>query len=207
PSQHTLVCGVAGRPAMAFRIDHALTLGLVDGVLGKYDAPSSESAESPLTVTERRILVSVLKSALGAVAPLVFPALFADLLPAATVLQIIGARDEAGVIADTLEPAEPLIAMTAPYVINGRRGAIALGLTAAPAVGTQRLRLTLGEILDELELGASLRLDRHAGDPVEVYVNGALFARAEVVVMQDQIGAKIIELVEAPPASRPSGLR
>ncbi|MGH7838203.1 MAG: hypothetical protein ACREQC_10345, partial [Candidatus Binataceae bacterium] len=129
PSQHTLVCGVAGRPAMAFRIDHALTLGLVDGVLGKYDAPSSESAESPLTVTERRILVSVLKSALGAVAPLVFPALFADLLPAATVLQIIGARDEAGVIADTLEPAEPLIAMTAPYVINGRRGAIALGLT------------------------------------------------------------------------------
>ncbi|HLW72285.1 MAG TPA: FliM/FliN family flagellar motor switch protein [Candidatus Binataceae bacterium] len=70
-----------------------------------------------------------------------------------------------------------------------------------------RTVMTLGEILDELEVGASLRLDRHAGDPVEVYVNGALFARAEVVMMQDQIGAKIIELVETPPSGRPSGLR
>ena len=58
-----------------------------------------------------------------------------------------------------------------------------------------RATMTLGEILDELEVGASIRLDRHAGDPVEVYVNGALFARAEVVVLQDQIGARIIELV------------
>jgi flagellar motor switch protein FliN/FliY len=70
-----------------------------------------------------------------------------------------------------------------------------------------RTEMTLGEILDELEVGASLRLDRHAGDPVEVYVNGALFARAEVVVLQDQIGAKIIELVESPTTARPSGLR
>jgi flagellar motor switch protein FliN/FliY len=70
-----------------------------------------------------------------------------------------------------------------------------------------RTTMTLGEILDDLEVGSSIRLDRHAGDPVEVYVNGALFARAEVVVMQDQIGAKLIELVEAPPGQRPSGLR
>ena len=58
-----------------------------------------------------------------------------------------------------------------------------------------RATMTLGEILDELEVGASIRLDRHAGDPVEVYVNGALFARAEVVVLQDQIGARILEVV------------
>src|SRR5271163_3123098 len=70
-----------------------------------------------------------------------------------------------------------------------------------------RATMTLGEILDELEVGASIRLDRHAGDPVEVYVNGALFARAEVVVLQDQIGARIIELVDPAQNSRPSGLR
>jgi flagellar motor switch protein FliN/FliY len=70
-----------------------------------------------------------------------------------------------------------------------------------------RAVMTLGEILDDLDVGSSIRLDRHAGDPVEVYVNGALFARAEVVVMQDQIGARIIELVSAPGASRPAGLR
>ncbi len=70
-----------------------------------------------------------------------------------------------------------------------------------------RATMTLGEILDELEVGASIRLDRHAGDPVEVYVNGALFARAEVVVLQDQIGARIIEVVGTGPEGRPSGLR
>jgi flagellar motor switch protein FliN/FliY len=70
-----------------------------------------------------------------------------------------------------------------------------------------RTSMTLGEVLDELEVGSSLRLDRHAGDPVEVYINGALFARAEVVVLQDQIGARIIELVDPAQNSRPSGLR
>jgi flagellar motor switch protein FliN/FliY len=70
-----------------------------------------------------------------------------------------------------------------------------------------RATMTLGEILDELEVGASIRLDRHAGDPVEVYVNGALFARAEVVVLQDQIGARILEVVGSGPTGRPSGLR
>ena len=70
-----------------------------------------------------------------------------------------------------------------------------------------RATMTLGEILDELKVGASIRLDRHAGDPVEVYVNGALFARAEVVVLQDQIGARILEVVGSGPDGRPSGLR
>ncbi|HUA35780.1 MAG TPA: FliM/FliN family flagellar motor switch protein [Candidatus Binataceae bacterium] len=70
-----------------------------------------------------------------------------------------------------------------------------------------RTVMTLGEVLDELDVGASIRLDRHAGDPVEVYVNGALFARAEVVLMQDQIGARIIELVSPDKATRPAGLR
>jgi len=68
-----------------------------------------------------------------------------------------------------------------------------------------RVTMTLGQILDELEVGSSIRLDRHAGDPVEVYVNGALFARAEVVVQQDQIGARILEVVGS--EGRPSGLR
>ena len=70
-----------------------------------------------------------------------------------------------------------------------------------------RTVMTLGEILDELDVGASIRLDRHPGDPVEVYVNGTLFARAEVVIEQDQIGAKIIELVDPTQVPRPSGLR
>jgi len=70
-----------------------------------------------------------------------------------------------------------------------------------------RTTMTLGEILDGVDAGTSIRLDRHAGDPVEVYVNGALFARAEVVVVQDQIAARIVELVGPDEPLRPSGLR
>jgi len=70
-----------------------------------------------------------------------------------------------------------------------------------------RTTMTLGEILDEIDVGSNIRLDRHAGEPVEVYVNGALFARAEVVMMQDQIGAKIVEIVDNSRRLRPSGLR
>ena len=70
-----------------------------------------------------------------------------------------------------------------------------------------RTVMTLGEVLDELDVGSSIRHDRHAGDPVEIYVNGALFALAEVVMVQDQIGARILELVAPDQATRPSGIR
>lgn len=70
-----------------------------------------------------------------------------------------------------------------------------------------RAVMTLGEILDEVDVGTSIRLDRRAGEAVDVYVNGALFARAEVVVMQEQIGAKIVEIVGNAPALRHSDLR
>jgi flagellar motor switch protein FliN len=70
-----------------------------------------------------------------------------------------------------------------------------------------RTSMTLGEILDDLKIGSSIRLDRHPGDPVDIYVNGALFARAEVVTMNDRIGARIVQMIEAPTPTRSSGLR
>jgi len=95
--------------------------------------------------------------------------------------------------------------------VEQRAGTIEFGILRNVPMTVQvevgRATMTLGEILDELEVGASIRLDRHAGDPVEVYVNGALFARAEVVVLQDQIGARILEVVGNGSPGRPSGLR
>jgi flagellar motor switch protein FliN len=70
-----------------------------------------------------------------------------------------------------------------------------------------RTSMTLGEILDDLKAGSMIRLDRHSGDPAEIYVNGALFARAEVVVMNDRIGAKIVQMIEPAGIARPAGLR
>lgn len=93
-----------------------------------------------------------------------------------------------------------------PLGDNGEFGALRqVPMTVQVEVG--RTIMTLGEILEEVDVGSTIRLDRHAGDPVEVYVNGALFARAEVVVVQDQIGARIVELITAGQVTRPSGLR
>ena len=102
-------------------------------------------------------------------------------------------------------------AATRPHEDGNDGGNVEFGVLRQVPMTVQvevgRTSMTLGEVLDELEVGSSIRLDRHAGDPVEVYINGALFARAEVVVLQDQIGARIIELVDPAQNSRPSGLR
>jgi flagellar motor switch protein FliN/FliY len=103
------------------------------------------------------------------------------------------------------------LAATRPHQVGNDGGNVEFGVLRQVPMTVQvevgRTSMTLGEVLDELEVGSSIRLDRHAGDPVEVYINGALFARAEVVVLQDQIGARIIELVDPAQNCRPSGLR
>ncbi len=63
-------------------------------------------------------------------------------------------------------------------------------------------RMFLREILD-LGPGAVVRLDRSVGDPVDVLVNGELVGRGEVVVVDDQFGVRVTELLR--PQTEPSG--
>ncbi|GEM_PF-1998383 len=91
--------------------------------------------------------------------------------------------------------------------LDGSELALLAQVPMTVQVEVGRATLTLGEILSNVDVGTSIKLDRRAGDPVEVYVNGTLFARAEVVVVQDQIAAKIIEIVDGARDQRPSGLR
>ncbi|GAB4270136.1 MAG TPA: flagellar motor switch protein FliN [Opitutae bacterium] len=48
-----------------------------------------------------------------------------------------------------------------------------------------------------LEPGAVVQLEQHAKDPVRLYVNKKLAAFGEVVVVEDNFGIKITELVGA----------
>lgn len=54
--------------------------------------------------------------------------------------------------------------------------------------------LTLDEILD-LKKQSVIRLDRHAGEPVDVYVNNNYVAKGEVVVLEENFGVRILEIV------------
>ncbi|MCL2668393.1 MAG: flagellar motor switch protein FliN [Micrococcales bacterium] len=57
-----------------------------------------------------------------------------------------------------------------------------------------RTRLPLRQVLD-LAPGAVLELDRTAGSPADVMVNGRLIARGEVVVIDEDYGLRITEIV------------
>ncbi|MCU0271813.1 MAG: flagellar motor switch protein FliN [Acidimicrobiales bacterium] len=57
-----------------------------------------------------------------------------------------------------------------------------------------RARLPIRELL-ALGPGAILELDRKPNEPVEVLVNGTLVARGEVVVVDEDFGVRISEIV------------
>lgn len=62
-----------------------------------------------------------------------------------------------------------------------------------------RTRMHLEDVL-RLRKGAVVPLDKLAGDPVDVYVNGRLVARGEVLVLNDNFCVRITELIAGEPA-------
>jgi flagellar motor switch protein FliN/FliY len=76
-------------------------------------------------------------------------------------------------------------------------------LSAVPvelSVEIGRTRMTVGETL-ELREGSVITLDRMAGEPVDLLVNGTPIARGEVVVIDEQFGLRLTEVLTEPSAS------
>ncbi|MEY4376982.1 MAG: hypothetical protein RJB26_1532 [Pseudomonadota bacterium] len=67
-----------------------------------------------------------------------------------------------------------------------------VGVNVTLEVG--RTRLAVRELL-QLTQGAILELDRLAGEPLDVLVNGVRVARGEVVVVNDRFGVRLTEVV------------
>jgi len=73
-------------------------------------------------------------------------------------------------------------------------------LSAVPVdltVEMGRTRMTVGETL-ELRQGSIITLNRMAGEPVDLLVNGAPIARGEVVVIDEQFGLRVTEMLGDP---------
>jgi flagellar motor switch protein FliN len=62
-----------------------------------------------------------------------------------------------------------------------------------------RTRMTVGETL-QLRVGSIVTLERLAGEPVDLLVNGTPIARGEVVVVDEQFGLRVSEIIEGDPA-------
>jgi flagellar motor switch protein FliN/FliY len=74
------------------------------------------------------------------------------------------------------------------------------------AVEIGRTRMTIGETL-ALGPGSIVSLNRLAGEPVDLLVNGRPIARGEVVVVDEEFGLRVTEIVSvgAPPPLREAG--
>ena len=62
-----------------------------------------------------------------------------------------------------------------------------------------RMKMMVREVLD-LGTGSIIEVDKAAGEPVDVMVNGRLVAKGEVVVIEDNFGVRITEILN--PAER-----
>lgn len=67
-----------------------------------------------------------------------------------------------------------------------------------------RTRLPIRSLL-QLNQGSVVELERAAGEPLDVYVNGTLVAHGEVVVVNEKFGIRLTDVVS--PAERIKRLR
>ena len=72
------------------------------------------------------------------------------------------------------------------------------------AVEIGRTSMTIGETL-ALGPGSIVTLNRLAGEPVDLLVNGKPIARGEVVVIDEEFGLRITEVVSAARGANPLG--
>ncbi|GAB3735937.1 flagellar motor switch protein FliN [Luteimonas pelagia] len=67
-----------------------------------------------------------------------------------------------------------------------------------------RTRIPIRNLL-QLNQGSVVELERAAGEPLDVYVNGTLIAQGEVVVVNDRFGVRLTDVVS--PSERIKRLR
>jgi flagellar motor switch protein FliN/FliY len=91
---------------------------------------------------------------------------------------------------------------TRQHTISDLRRLSAVPVDLSVEIG--RTRMTVGETL-ELHEGSVITLDRLAGEPVDLLVNGTLIGRGEVVVIDEQFGIRLTEVLTDTPAETVAG--
>lgn len=77
---------------------------------------------------------------------------------------------------------------------NGANLNMLMDLEMPITIELGRTKLSVKDVLD-LGQGSILELDKLSGDPVDVYINDRMFARGEVVVVDENFGVRITEIL------------
>ena len=102
-----------------------------------------------------------------------------------------------------VSPAQFMPLSVEPVQINEANIGLILDVPLQVTVELGRTKKTIKEILD-LAAGSIVELDKLAGEPVEIQVNGHFLAKGEVVVIDENFGVRITEI--ATPAERAAHL-
>lgn len=73
---------------------------------------------------------------------------------------------------------------------------VILDIPVSLSLEVGRTKLSIRKLL-QLSQGSVVELDRLAGEPLDVLVNGTLIAHAEVVVMNERFGLRLTDVVSA----------
>jgi flagellar motor switch protein FliN/FliY len=98
---------------------------------------------------------------------------------------------------------DPTVTDAAPGE-SGRNLDLLLDIPLEVTAEIGRTRLPLRELLS-LGAGAVVELEKLAGEPLDVLVNGKLVARGEAVMVNDKFGVRLTDIVS--PSERLEGLR
>ena len=114
---------------------------------------------------------------------------------AAAAVAALDAADT-GALPSPAQPASYPASYPASSSAAGHRGIEMLhGVDMEVTVELGRTRMTVRDLL-ALSPGAVLELDRAAGSPADLLVNGRLIARGEVVVVDEDFGLRVTELID-----------
>lgn len=96
---------------------------------------------------------------------------------------------------DGLEPVEPAMAEAAHGADDGIENLDRiLDIPLVVSVELGRTSIQIGDLL-QLAQGSIVELTKLAGEPLDVLVHGKLVARGEAVVINDQFGVRLTDIV------------
>jgi flagellar motor switch protein FliN/FliY len=141
------------------------------------------------------IVAAVLVGAGGAAAS--GPVVVADPEPTAADQDVPEADDEPASPVTTADMQTPISAQPHHGQIPNRGIEMLHGVVMDVTVELGRTRMSVRDLL-ALAPGTVLELDRAAGSPADLLVNGRLIARGEVVVVDEDFGLRVTEIVAMP---------
>ncbi|KQV63248.1 flagellar motor switch protein FliN [Nocardioides sp. Root122] len=187
-----------GAPRIAVLVGPDLVEALAASPLGGLDLaaatqPALEAAAAAFGTgcgAAREVAVELVGSDLGT--PFTAVPLLGGGLTAGALLVSDAAATAAASVRAAVQP-EPVVA---PSVRLPQRGIEMLhGVDMEVTVELGRTTMTVRDLL-ALSPGEVLELDRAAGSPADLLVNGRLIARGEVVVVDEDFGLRVTEIID-----------